>query len=116
LMKCSLDKPFGELFSKRITIENGCTSSRWLQRSQTHYQACIPQYAAAVLLVCSTRGFIRCSHEGIKHIQQLQLLLLPNRSFLLFVRIYGPPLWSSGQSSCLQIQRPGFDSRCYQIF
>jgi hypothetical protein len=26
-----------------------------------------------------------------------------------------PPLWSSGQSSCLQIQRSGFDSRRYQI-
>jgi hypothetical protein len=28
----------------------------------------------------------------------------------------GPPLWSSGQSSWLQIQRSGFDFRCYQIF
>jgi hypothetical protein len=28
----------------------------------------------------------------------------------------GPPLWSSGQSSWLQIQRSGFDSRSYQIF
>jgi hypothetical protein len=27
-----------------------------------------------------------------------------------------PPLWSSGQSSCLQIHRSGFDSRRYQIF
>jgi hypothetical protein len=27
-----------------------------------------------------------------------------------------PHLWSSGQSSWLQIQRPGFDSRRYQIF
>jgi hypothetical protein len=27
-----------------------------------------------------------------------------------------PPLWSSGQSSWLEIQRPGFDSRHYQIF
>jgi hypothetical protein len=27
-----------------------------------------------------------------------------------------PPLWSSGQSSWLQIQRLEFDSRCYQIF
>jgi hypothetical protein len=27
-----------------------------------------------------------------------------------------PPLWSSGQSSWLQIRRPGFDSRRYQIF
>jgi hypothetical protein len=29
---------------------------------------------------------------------------------------YWPPLWSSGQSSWLQIQRSGFDSRFYQIF
>jgi hypothetical protein len=28
----------------------------------------------------------------------------------------GPPLWSNGQSSWLQIRRPGFDSRHYQIF
>jgi hypothetical protein len=27
-----------------------------------------------------------------------------------------PPLWSSGQSSWIQIQRSGFDSRHYQIF
>jgi hypothetical protein len=27
-----------------------------------------------------------------------------------------PPLWSSGQSSWLQIQRSRFDSRHYQIF
>jgi hypothetical protein len=26
----------------------------------------------------------------------------------------GSPLWSSGQSSWLQIRRPGFDSRHYQ--
>jgi hypothetical protein len=26
----------------------------------------------------------------------------------------GPPLWSSGQSSWLQIWRPGFDTRHYQ--
>jgi hypothetical protein len=28
----------------------------------------------------------------------------------------GPPLWSSGQSSSLQVLRSGFDSRRYQIF
>jgi hypothetical protein len=28
----------------------------------------------------------------------------------------GPPLWSSGQSSWLQIQKSGLDSRRYQIF
>jgi hypothetical protein len=29
---------------------------------------------------------------------------------------FGPPLWSSSQSSWLQIQRFGFDSWGYQIF
>jgi hypothetical protein len=35
---------------------------------------------------------------------------------LVFIkqRLWRPPLWSSGQSSCLQIRRPGFDSRHYQ--
>jgi hypothetical protein len=28
----------------------------------------------------------------------------------------GPPLWSSDQCSWSQIQKPGFDFRCYQIF
>jgi hypothetical protein len=32
------------------------------------------------------------------------------------VRANRPPLWSSDQSSWLQIKRPGFDSRRYQIF
>jgi hypothetical protein len=33
----------------------------------------------------------------------------------IYMDMYGkrPPLWSSGQSSWLQIRRPGFDSRHY---
>jgi hypothetical protein len=31
--------------------------------------------------------------------------------FSVDIDLYGPPLWSSGQSSWLQIRRPGFDSR-----
>jgi hypothetical protein len=34
----------------------------------------------------------------------------------LVINLLGPPLWSSGQSSWLQIQRSGLDSRRYQIF
>jgi hypothetical protein len=34
----------------------------------------------------------------------------------MFKCLSWPPLWSSGQSSRLQIQRSGFDSRRYQIF
>jgi hypothetical protein len=32
----------------------------------------------------------------------------------IYIYIYGPPLWSSGKSSWLQIRRLGFDSRHYQ--
>jgi hypothetical protein len=31
-----------------------------------------------------------------------------------YIKSSWPPLWSSGQSSWLQIRRPGFDSRYYQ--
>jgi hypothetical protein len=34
--------------------------------------------------------------------------------YLVCFKLTWPPLWSSGQSSCLQIRRPGFDSRHYQ--
>jgi hypothetical protein len=43
-----------------------------------------------------------------------------NTSHSLFFQIFTPniyirpPLWSSGQSSWLQIRRPGFDSQHYQ--
>jgi hypothetical protein len=36
--------------------------------------------------------------------------------FLIMPVVLRPPLWSSGQSSWLQIQRSGFDSWRYQIF
>jgi hypothetical protein len=34
----------------------------------------------------------------------------------MIMALHRPPLWSSGQSSWLQIRRTGFDSRHYQIF
>jgi hypothetical protein len=39
-----------------------------------------------------------------------------NWIYICYVEESRPPLWSSGQSSWLQIQRSGFDSRHYQIF
>jgi hypothetical protein len=41
-------------------------------------------------------------------------ITLPLLHFILYYN--RPPLWSSGQSSWLQIQWPGFDSLRYQIF
>jgi hypothetical protein len=37
-----------------------------------------------------------------------------SRVFQLYVDLPRPPLWSGGQSSWLQIRRPGFNSRHYQ--
>jgi hypothetical protein len=37
-------------------------------------------------------------------------------NFICYVEESTPPLWSSGQSFWLQIQRFGFHSRRYQIF
>jgi hypothetical protein len=34
--------------------------------------------------------------------------------YICYVEESRPPLWSSGQSSWLQIRRPGFDSRHHQ--
>jgi hypothetical protein len=44
------------------------------------------------------------------------LYFLPVLAILLMFLSSWPPLWSSGQSSWLQIQRSGLDSRRYQIF
>jgi hypothetical protein len=39
-----------------------------------------------------------------------------NKQIYIAINLLGPPLWYSGQSSWLQIQRSGFDSQCHQIF
>jgi hypothetical protein len=44
------------------------------------------------------------------------LLIILTSSISLYPNQKGPPLWSSGQRSWLQIQRSGFDSRRYYIF
>jgi hypothetical protein len=45
-----------------------------------------------------------------------QKVLLFTVNIIMCLRKRKPPLWSSGQSSWLQIQRSGLDSRRYQIF
>jgi hypothetical protein len=67
--------------------------------------------------IISPRGFIFLLHHAIW--QLLIYFMTPIQLFRLLtlhVRMVGPPLWSKGQSSWLQIQRSGFDSRRYQIF
>jgi hypothetical protein len=44
------------------------------------------------------------------------LLVCKKKKICICSSYMRPPLWSSGQSSWLQIQISGFDSQCYQIF
>jgi hypothetical protein len=60
----------------------------WLQAASTHMPA------SCIMSVTSTEPL--------------------NGFFFMMLDVGGPPLWSSGQSSWLQIRRPGFDSRHYQ--
>jgi hypothetical protein len=60
----------------------------------------------------------------IQYVDWRQQVYVPNglpffsfKTNILYVFIHAwPPLWSSGQSSWLQIQRSRYDSRRYQIF
>jgi hypothetical protein len=60
---------------------------------------------------CNTRESLihRTAKDRIASSNQVVLCIIYWRVYLLS----RPPLWSSGQSSWLQIRRPGFDSRHY---
>jgi hypothetical protein len=59
---------------------------------------------------------IRLSMYPVLHTTQpLNDRHAPN-TFHFYNQAFGLPMWSSGQSSWLQIQRSRFDSRHYQIF
>jgi hypothetical protein len=55
------------------------------------------------------------SHSFTQYVATVSFQILSSYSSLCCVDVR-PPLWSSGQSSWLQIRRPGFYSRHYQIF
>jgi hypothetical protein len=52
----------------------------------------------------------RMSYKGVHNYSYLSTM---KTLLMVHLRL---PLWSSGQSSCLQIQSSGFDSRRYQVF
>jgi hypothetical protein len=69
--------------------------------------------------ICSE---IRCSSfmQKVKMAQKPNVAIQAARTYSNEINLFSyfhsfrPPLWSSGQSSWLQIRRPGFDSRHYQ--
>jgi hypothetical protein len=52
------------------------------------------------------------SHD-LNAVESMTMNVFPGTLKFLVAK-HKPPLWSSGQSSWLQIRRPGFDSRHYQ--
>jgi hypothetical protein len=82
--------------------------------------------AGKFLSSCTIGDFSRMGQlNGVSLVSQRQTYLQPypyhyrcqiKWDYKIPLSILRPPLWSSSQSSCLQIQRLGFDSRRYQIF
>jgi hypothetical protein len=83
----------------------GCL--KWLQYLGSSYNKF---YLFRVVLVFN--GQSSCLHNG----DVLWFLRGTNWIYICYVEESRPPLWSSGQSSWLQVQGYGFDSRRYQIF
>jgi hypothetical protein len=81
-------------------------------------------YYRAKFIVVGTPWLSKCAnpyqdqHVGLREIFFLFLTINKNANYIFVIlqKQRRPPMWSSGQSSWLQIRRPGFDSRHYQIF
>jgi hypothetical protein len=69
------------------------------------------QWMHKILLTCHRN---RHSSGPAVDIEHLSADSRNGRTFRKSLSQWRPPLWSSGQSSWLQIRRPGFDSRHYQ--
>jgi hypothetical protein len=99
------------------------SSKQWQLGTKVQKKHCYDIPNSARRRVFVTDGFHGLHHslqasDGI--LRQIMPWLLPSTSFTsrfpITVISLGPPLWSSDQSSWLQIQWSGFDSRRYQIF
>jgi hypothetical protein len=85
------------------------------------YHALFAQHAKIVVAISVRLSgpprFNRTDFDGFRDVNCI--ILGPLHILFFFPAIYNitrPPLWSSGQSCWLQMQRSGFDSRRRQIF
>jgi hypothetical protein len=85
---------------------------------------CIPSFPVLFMLRCSNCRVVKFVVTFIRKDPIVSVCGTSSRFawfqsllyFIYYFRSAWPPLWSSGQSSWLQIRRPGFDSWHYQIF
>jgi hypothetical protein len=94
-----------------------CTLSRLLEEPspQQLFKVFIYTYSLP-LHVSAFAGHFRAEYTIFWEVTSLTTnpLCFCYKSYLYMFLANRPPLWSSGQSSWLQIRRPGFDSRHYQ--
>jgi hypothetical protein len=114
---------------QRLKMEATCSSEAYVefQRTRRHYS---PFYISSFECLCVSYGyfFSWCYIDLLDRLCGLVVRVPGYRTemycdscevrteFICYVGESRPPLWSSGQSSWLQIQRSGFDSLRYQIF
>jgi hypothetical protein len=99
----------------RLSLHNGLFLSEF--RTINLYSFFFVPYVPPIMPISSslTSSFLaKGTRIEAAHYAVYSYLVVTARSH--FTSIVGPPLWSSGQSSWLQIQRSGFDSRRYNIF
>jgi hypothetical protein len=89
----------------------------WLQIGLEWWMVRVTQWVyISVVEVCITPLGSSGQSSWLLNGDVLCFLWGTNWMYICSVEESRPPLWSSGQSSWLQIPRPGFDSRHYQIF
>jgi hypothetical protein len=87
-------------------------SATWYLRPQSDVAAGSASYTCCDSLLSVFGSFCQ---QGVQYAPRHSFMLLQSKSHYDRQSVgQGPPLWSSGQSSWLQIRRPGFNSRHYQ--
>jgi hypothetical protein len=89
-------------------------SSFWRNGRRLERSLCFLSVYPFVCLNLFVFRFLYSSGRLSDHLVRPEYLWKKLINFMLI--FFRPPLWSTGQSSWLQIQTSGFDSRRYQIF
>jgi hypothetical protein len=92
-------EPTISVFERAKTVHVSDRSATVIEITYIHY--CNSLYLQVYMILCQVEAW--CTKQGSRYLAYFPKLSASR-----------PPLWSSGQSSWLQILRPGFDSRHYQ--
>jgi hypothetical protein len=101
-----------ELYSMWSVLDKRNLVKRWTELRKTWHQWSIWSQKKSLHILTLQCGLAKSTPHTDKKLLSYSLATPPN--YEVRIQFCGPPLWSSGQSSWLQIRRPGFNSRHYQ--